>query len=251
MSNLTLLVDSAASDRVNLLITFQSPTLYTAIQRAPKVPKIFTLLQNPFILGAGKSDADHLPNLTGMYLVPPFDDLTTAAGASTPPLSVLGTVFFAGSEDSVYRKDELVRIAHEKRIEVIAEPYSSTDEIPSAIDILLSKNPKAVVHLQDPAQDVTFPVLYQRASSRKIPVLSVVYNMEKLGATLVYTTDRDEVGKKFAAMVSRIIKGADPSTIPFENDRDLPKRVGFSRAAADAAGVKLPASVIGQATASN
>src|SRR3954469_18075765 len=38
MATLTLLVDAAKTDRTNLLITFQAPTLFTAMQRAPDVP---------------------------------------------------------------------------------------------------------------------------------------------------------------------------------------------------------------------
>ena len=247
MSTLTTLIDSAKSDGTSLLITFQSPTLFTAIQRAPDVPKVFTLLQNPFLLGAGTSDADHIPNLTGLYLVPPFEEMVSAVTAVRPPITTLGTVYFAGNDDSVFRKDELVRIAGEKGVSVVAEGYTSLDEIAPAVDVLMSKAPGAVVHLQDPAQDATFPLLYRRASSRRIPVLSAVYNMEKLGASLVYSTDRDEVGRRFADIVARIVKGDSPSSMPFQNDRDLPKRVGYSRAAADAAGFTLPASVLQQA----
>ena len=75
MAMLTMLVDAAASARSDLLITFQAPTLYAAIQRAPKIKRMFTLLQNPFVVGAGESDTNHRPNLTGLDMVPPLEEL--------------------------------------------------------------------------------------------------------------------------------------------------------------------------------
>ena len=243
MSNLTMIIDAAAGSGSDLLILFQSPTLYAAISRAPDAKKAFTLLQNPFILGAGKSDGDHVKNLTGVYMVPALPELLDAVSQCRPEIKRLGTVYFAGNDDSIFRKDELIRIAAGKGMTVSARPYASQNEIPAAADALLSDEPQALIHLQDPAQDETFPALARAAVRKRIPVFSVVHNMEKLGASIAYSTDRLEVGRKFAALVAAIIKGADPSTMPFENDLALPKKAAVNRAAAANAGIELPASV--------
>ena len=244
MSTLALLVDAAENARADLLITFQSPTLYAAIQRAPHVNKIFTLLQNPFILGAGESDEDHLPHLTGFYLVPPYEELLDLIGECRPAIHALGVIYDSGNEDSVNRKDELVRQAAERSLEVKAVAYTAQNEITLAVDTLLNGGPDAVLHLQDPAQDATFPVLYKAASRRRIPVFSLVAHMEKIGAAITCTTDREEIGARFARMVVRIVRGEDPSRMPFENDRSLRKRTGYNRTVALDIGMTLPESLV-------
>ena len=246
MSTLTAMVEAAENARADLLITFQSPTLYAAIQRAPTVKKMFTLLQNPFILGAGQSDSDHLPNLTGLYLVPPFEELLDMVAQCRPPVQSIGTIYDPGSEDSVHRKDELLRLATERNLRVLAVPYTTQNEIPMATDALLADAPHAVLHMQDPAQDITFPALFKSASRRKVPVFSLVHNMEKIGAVLTCSTDREEVGRQFAAMVARVVRGEDPSFIPFENDRAMKKRFGYNQTVATDIQMTLPEELTGR-----
>lgn len=243
MSTLTMLVDSAVSSRSDLLITFQAPTLYTAIQRAPDVKKMFTLLQNPFIAGAGDSDTDHLPNLTGVYMIQPLYELLDLIAECRPEIRTLGVIYDPGDSDSEFRKDELVQMAAGRGMTVTAVPYTSRQEITLAADSLVSSRPQAVIHLQDAAQSMTFPVLYKTARGQKIPVFSLVYNMEQIGAVIACSTDRKEVGDRFAGMVARVIRGEDPSFIPFENDRDIEKRVGYNRTVATDLKLTLPTSL--------
>ncbi|HPG29839.1 MAG TPA: ABC transporter substrate-binding protein [bacterium] len=243
ISNLTLLVNAAVTDKVDLLITFQAQSLYAAINRAPNIPKIFTLLQNPFIMGAGQSDSNHIPNLTGFYIIPPVDLLLDAALKCEPKIKKAGTLFMIGDDDSVLRKEELIKAAASRNIEIAAEGYSSQLEISNAAASLIAKDVDSMIHLMDPSQDVTFPAMFDIAKRQKKPVLSVVHNMQKIGASIVYSTDRNEMGKKFAEMVIRIMKGENPSNMPFENDIALPKKIGVNVTAAKDANYFIPDSL--------
>ncbi|OGV42239.1 MAG: hypothetical protein A2X46_15370 [Lentisphaerae bacterium GWF2_57_35] len=247
MSTLSMLIDAAESSKTDLLITFQAPTLYTAIQRAPSVNKAFTLLQNPFILGAGQSDADHMARLTGMYLVPPFEELFGMMEECKPSIRTVGVIYDSGNDDSVYRKNELERFVNARGMQLATVPYTAQHEIATAAEALMASHPQAVMHLQDPAQDVTFPALFKNASRRKLPVFSVVFNMERIGAVIACSTDRKEIGDQFAQMVVRIVQGADPSLMPFENDRALRKRTGYNRTVAADIKLTLPDSLINPA----
>ncbi len=243
MASLTMLIDAAVSARADLLITFQAPTLYTAIQRAPGINKAFTLVQNPFIIGAGVSDDDHAPDLTGLYMVPPLEELLDVIGQCRPVPQSLGVIFDPGDADSTYRKDELIRLATMRGFTVHAVPYTSSHEIATAVEALLALRPDGLVHLNDPAQDVTFPALYRNASRRRLPVFSVVHNMHLLGAAIICVADREEVGLRFGRMVARIVQGELPGDIPFANDRDLPKRFGYNRTVASDIRLTLPESL--------
>ena len=244
MSNLPTIVDAALGDESDLLILFQAPTLYTALNKGPDTKKVFTLLQNPFVLGAGGSDTQHLPNVTGLYVVPPISELLDKIAEVSPKIQTLGTLYMAGNEDSVDRKNELVRIAKEKGFVVLEEGYNTQNDIPDSAAALFTKNPDAAVHLMDPAQELTFPALYQHARGSRTPLFSVVYNMEKIGAAIVCSTDRDEIGLKFGEMVSRILKGENPTNMPFENDLSLTKHFRINQTAASDAKITLPASLL-------
>jgi ABC-type uncharacterized transport system substrate-binding protein len=244
MSNVTAIIDAALAQESDLLILFQAPTLYTALSKAPNTKKVFTLLQNPFILGAGGSDTQHSPNITGFYVVPPIAELLEKVAEMIPPIKSVGTLYMIGNEDSIDRKNELVKLAKQRGLEVFEQGYNTQNDIMDSSAALFGKNPDAVIHLMDPAQDITFPALYQHARQRRKPLFSLVYNMEKLGATIVCSTDRDQIGLRFGEMVSRILKGADPTTMPFENDIPLPKHFRVNRTAASEAKVTLPPSLL-------
>ncbi len=246
MSNLPLIVDAAVGEESDLLILFQAPTLYTALNKAPNTKKVFTLLQNPFVLGAGGSDNQHLPNLTGFYVVPPLAQLLDKILECSPKIQSVGTLYMVGNEDSVDRKDELIKLAKERGIEVLAEGYNLQNEIVDSAAALFGKNPDAAVHLLDPTQDITFPALYKYARENRKPLFSVVYNMEKIGASIVCSTDREEIGLKFGEMVSRILKGEDPTKMPFENDIALTKHFRVNQTAAGEARLTLPPSLMAE-----
>jgi ABC-type uncharacterized transport system substrate-binding protein len=244
MSNLPTIIDAAVADESDLLILFQAPTLYAALQKAPNAKKAFSLLQNPFVLGAGGSDTSHLPNLTGLYVVPPLTQLLEKIEQCSPKIQTLGTLYMIGNEDSIDRKNELVRLAKERGMEVVEEGYNTQNDIMDSAAALFSKNLDAAVHLMDPAQDITFPALYQHARQQKKALFSVVYNMEKIGASIVCSTDREEIGLRFGDMVSRILKGEDPTNMPFENDISLTKHFRVNTTAARDANLILPESLL-------
>lgn len=244
MSNLPSIVDAALDAESDLLILFQAPTLYTALQKAPDTKKVFTLLQNPFVLGAGGSDSQHVPNVTGFYVVPPISELLEKIAECSPPIKSVGTLYTIGNEDSIDRKNELVRLATQKGIQVVEEGYNTQSDILDSAMALFARNPDAVVHLLDPAQDITFPALYKYARQNRKPLFSVVFNMEKIGATIVCSTDREQIGLAFGNMVSQILKGKDPTSMPFENDIRLPKIFRVNQTAATEAKITLPQSLV-------
>ena len=68
MATINTLVDAALAEKSDLLLTFSTPVLQVALQRARGIPIVFNYLASPQAAGAGRSDTDHLPNVTGVYL---------------------------------------------------------------------------------------------------------------------------------------------------------------------------------------
>ena len=64
----------SATGRISI-ITFSTPTLQAAIQRSQGVPVVFNYVANAVWAGAGRSDTDHLPNVTGVYLPGAYDEM--------------------------------------------------------------------------------------------------------------------------------------------------------------------------------
>ena len=59
MATVSGLVDAAVGDDADLLITFSTPTLQAALQRAKRLPVVFNYVADPIAAGAGTSDTAH------------------------------------------------------------------------------------------------------------------------------------------------------------------------------------------------
>ena len=68
MATVSALIDAALSEHADLIVTFSTPTLQAALQRARSVPIVFTYVSSAVAAGAGASDTDHLANVTGVYM---------------------------------------------------------------------------------------------------------------------------------------------------------------------------------------
>ena len=105
MATMNSLVDAAISDRTDLLITFSTPTLQAAIQRSQGVPVVFNYVANAVWAGAGRSDTDHLPNVTGVYLPAAYDEMLALIREVLPHARVLGTLYVPSEVNTVYHRD--------------------------------------------------------------------------------------------------------------------------------------------------
>jgi ABC-type uncharacterized transport system substrate-binding protein len=114
MATMNCLIDAALIEGADLLITFSTPTLQAAVQRAPGVPIVFNYIASAVWAGAGRSDDDHLPNVTGVHLAAAYDEMIALVRECLPGARTLGTLFVPSEVNTVYhreRREEAARAA--------------------------------------------------------------------------------------------------------------------------------------------
>ncbi|HNW92878.1 MAG TPA: ABC transporter substrate binding protein [bacterium] len=248
MPNVSALVDAAVADDADLLITFQPQALYAALQRAGTTPTVFAILDDPFVLGAGRTDTDHAANLTGQYFIPDFAKLTELILACRPATKKLGVMFQIGDDESAKRLAGLTAAAQARGVTVEALGYATAGDITATAAALGGKGVDGYVHLPEPYYMVTLTALAQQASANRLPVYSMAQGAEA-AACLVSANDYNELARQFARLLARVIKGDDPATIPFQNSSAIPPQLIINRQACAAAGIVLPPEVLARATA--
>ncbi|HPN31837.1 MAG TPA: ABC transporter substrate binding protein [bacterium] len=216
MSGIPTLIDMAKNDKPDLLITFHSAVLYSAIARAPELKKIFSIVSNPFILGAGKSDTDHIANLTGAYDIEPADALISFSKECFPHIKKIGLIYMLGEEESEFLKNNVSQICQKMKLEFEAQPYTTKNEISDAINSLFAKKIDAVIHTQDLNCDLTYAQLSKKSAETKIPFLAY-WNEENSNAAVICDNDDSIAFNKFADMVLTAFKGGEPTKMPFVN----------------------------------
>src|SRR5437763_13452508 len=102
MSTLSSMVDAALTDNTDMLIASTTPALQVALRRGRGKPLVFTLVANAVVAGAGRSDNDHLPFVTGSYASAPFEEGLRKLKACLPNTKRIGTLFVPGEVNSVF-----------------------------------------------------------------------------------------------------------------------------------------------------
>src|SRR5262249_31233539 len=86
MATVNSLIDAAITERSDLLITFSTPTLQAALQRARRVPIVFNYLASPIAAGAGPRRPTRTPcRRRGLLSGPPPARPAPAAPAGVSP----------------------------------------------------------------------------------------------------------------------------------------------------------------------
>jgi putative tryptophan/tyrosine transport system substrate-binding protein len=245
MATLPALVDAAVGDGADLLITFSTPTLQAALQRGKRVPIVFNYVADAVAAGAGTSDKDHLPNVTGVYLIAAYDKMLPLIKEYMPHVRTLGTVYVPAEVNMVSQLAVLQKAVAAHGLELKPIAANSATEVGDAALALAAAHVDAICQLPGNLTAQAFPSIAQAAKRARLPIFSFQTSQVLAGAVAGVTRDYYDSGREAAHIAARVMRGESPATIPF---------VGFSKTklvvnieAAQAAGLKTPAAVVQRA----
>jgi len=218
LATLPSLIDAALDAKAKVIVTLQDATLQAAVQRVKTVPVIFNLLSDPFAAGAGTSDSNHLPNITGVYS-PGFGDPEQAKRVElikrvVPKARTVGVLFSPDEQLSVAFKDRMAKAAGQAGLRVTAVPVSTAGEVGDAARSLCSQKVDAI-ELFGNAAHAGFPALIKVAKECKVPVFSPSPFEVLQGAVASFYPDFQEGGVEAGKMIARVLRGESPASIPF------------------------------------
>ncbi len=246
MPTVSGMVDTALVEGADLLITLSTPTLQAAIRRTESVPIVFTYLASAVAAGAGKSDTDHLPNVTGVYMAADYDGMMNVVRESLPSARRFGTLYVPAEANQVFHRERMLEATKKAGYEYISVPANTAVEVPDAAVSLTSMKIDAVVQLPGNLTAAAFPSLAEAARRARLPVFVFQTSQIRQGAVVAVARDYHDGGVQSAMMAARVMRGESPAVIPFERVRGT--RLVVNLAAAKAIGITLPSSLVQRAT---
>ncbi len=245
MPTLSMLVDAALSQGCDLLLTQSTPTLQAALQRAQRVPIVFTFVANAVLAGAGRSNEDHLANVTGVPTQSAYEALIAAVRECLPAARRIGTLFVPAEVNSVFNKDQLTKVAQRYGIEVVAVAANTSSEMADAALALCNQPLDAVVQIAGNVTTAAFASIAQAAARVRLPLFGSLSSDAHEGAAVVVARDYYEGGREAGVMAARVMRGESPGSIPFT---PLAKtKVIVNLDAARATGLTVPPSLLRRA----
>ena len=210
------MLDAAAVDGTDMLVTMQTPTLEPTVTRNPRIPVVFMVVADPFVISSiGANDTLHAPVVTGVYTRTSFEILLDYILQCRPTIRRIGTLVAKEELNAYYYRHQLKTAALARNIEVEAVNVQFRSSVGLDADRLCTSGIDALVQIEDNLTSATFPSIARAAKRHGIPLFSFVDRQAEQGSIMVYAPDYRRAGRQTAAKAARVIRGENPEAIPF------------------------------------
>ena len=217
MATVSALIDAAVTDGADLLITFSTPTLQAALRRAQNVPVVYNYVASGIKAGAGKSNTDHAPNVTGVSLLPANDEALAILKTHFPSIRKIGTLYCPAETNMVHARTALEETAKRGGYEVVYVAADTATDVPDASAALMARDIDAVLQIPGNLTASAFGSISEAARRAGIPIFAFQKSQAANGAMVVVARDYHDSGRHAAFLAARIIRGEHPSRIALED----------------------------------
>ncbi len=246
VATLSSIIDNAVTQHSDLMIASSTPALQSALMRGRGTPIVFTMVSNPFIVAAGKSDNDHLPFVTGSYLDQPVNEMLAALKVCLPNARRIGTLFTPAEINSVYDKEKLEKATKLAGLEFEAIGITSSGDVGDAASTLASRHVDVITQISDNLIASGFPALMEAARRAHLPVISYSTASADMGPLLVVARDYSDNGFESGMLAARVLRGERTADIPFMSVTKISYIVNLK--VADTYKIRIPPDLISKAS---
>jgi ABC-type uncharacterized transport system substrate-binding protein len=239
IATLNAVLDELNGDETDLVVTVSTPTLQAALRKLDRKPLVFAGVLDPIAAGAGKSDSDHRPHVTGAYLALPYAAMARAVRQVLPRARRVGTLFTPGEVNSVLARQRFVEPLKGEGLELVSLPVNGPSEVSDAALSLCQSGVDVVCQIADNLTNGSFPAIARACEMAKTPLFTFSPTLVKRGAVLGLGTDFAENGRDAGRLVAEVIRGKEPSAIPFRATNKTRRSVNLDNARR--LGVSVPA----------
>jgi ABC-type uncharacterized transport system substrate-binding protein len=194
--------------------------LQAVVRRITDRPVVFCMIASGVASGAGKSNTDHLPNVTGALITFDWDYMIRVGKAAIPNLRRVGTVFAPGEVNSVFSRAEWEKALAAAGIELVSVGADRPTELPEAAEGLATQGVQAIMQISDSSSSTGFGTIVKAADRADIPVFAFAPGAMKSGATIAVSRDFEEVGRISARLMDKVLRGESPGNLPFADPQE-------------------------------
>jgi putative tryptophan/tyrosine transport system permease protein len=245
MATVNSILDKFLLEKIDIVLPISTGCTQAAINKIKDRPVVFATVANPFIIGAGKSDAEHLPNVTGVYGAAPSDKLMEMVTEILTGKIKVGCIWDPSQENAVYNVKKLQEyIAQYKNVTFIGATVTGSSEVYQAAASLVNRGIDAFVLTTDNIVFSAFESIVKASETKRVPIF--ISDVERLndGALGACGYDYALSGIQAAHLVDRIIKGENPAGISFEKYRKITKGINFN--VAKKLGITIPQKILSE-----
>jgi ABC-type uncharacterized transport system substrate-binding protein len=239
IATLSSIFDELNGNSSDVIVCFSTPALQAALRSVDKKPVVFGVVLDPIAAGAGKSDADHRPGFTGVYIAFPFAPMARTIREVMPRARRVGTLFTPGEVNSVVARKRFEAALAGEGLTLLSLPINGPTEVGDAALGVCQSGADVFCQIADNLSNASFPAIARACEMAKMPLFTLSPSFVTAGAVLGVGSDYEENGRDCGLVAADIIRGKDPARIPFHAVAKTRRSVNLDRARR--LGISVPA----------
>jgi putative ABC transport system substrate-binding protein len=236
-----------ARSGVDVIVTSGYPAARAAKEEAATVPTVAINAGDPVATGLAVSMSHPGGNLTG---ISDLSDVLSAKRlellkAAVPGLKRVAMLWNADDLGMTMRYKAAAAAATKLGVAVQPLGVREPDDFAAAFAKMGTEKPDGILMVTDVLTILNRKKVMDFAAAHHIPAIYEFDFLARDGGLMSYGPDGKEVTERVADLISRILKGAKPADLPFEE----PTRFRFvvNQKTAEALGLELPPSLLARA----
>ncbi len=232
-------------NKVDLILAISTPSAQAAYGSALKdgIPVVFSAVSDPIAAEIAAKDGASLSNITGTSDEMPMDESFKLIQRILPQAKKVGILHNTSEVNSDVQLALAQKTAESYGMEVIDMGISSTNEVASALDVLLPQI-DILLNLTDNMVVSAMPLIAERTMEANIPIVGSEDEQVKKGALASAGIDYYNLGAQTGEMVAKILDGTPAEEIAIETLKDV--RLAINLDVAQKLGITLPEDLIKQ-----
>ena len=241
------LVDELVADKVDVFLILGYDPVLAIKQRAPNVPAVITQAGDPVALGLVESLAHPGGNITGI------SDVSVELSPKrleflkemAPRLSRVAMLWNADNLGMTLRYRAAAEAAKVLGVSVQPLGVREPEDFQEAFAAMTSDMPDAILMVADRLTTLNRRRVYDFAASHRLPAIYEYDLYPRDGGLMSYGPNMVDTYERAAWLVDRILKGAKPAELPFEQPTKFELVINLKTA--KAIGLTVPPNLLASA----
>jgi putative ABC transport system substrate-binding protein len=232
---------------VELIVTAPTEPTLAAKRATSTIPIVFVQVADPVRSGIVTNLARPNANVTGMSAL-----ATDIAGKrlalikeALPNTKLISVLWNRPSKGAALILDELLIAGRRLGIELQDAGVDKAAEIEATLRMAAEKRSSLVVVIDDPVLQGHVETVISIAEGLKLPLVSQSAPYARSGGLMAYGPDLNELYRRGAEYVNRILRGAKPGDLPVQQPDKF--NLILNLKTAKALGIEFPASLLARA----
>lgn len=238
------LIAETVKSKVDVIVATGSATYRVLRLATTTIPIVITVTVDPVAEGFAASMAHPGGNITGLTdtaadLNPKLLELLTA---TVPKLTRVGVLMHPNNTSHPTQLKNLLLVAQKLGIQIVIAEAGTVDTIANSFALFVRERTRAFIALNDTFFVQQAQKIATLAVEHRLASISAYYEYAAMGGLMNYGADLSDNFRRAATYVDKILKGAKPGDLPFEQPTRY--HLVINRKTAKALGLTIPQSLL-------